>query len=98
MCLISPAVLILMVRPPLCVSRLQVSRPGLRGLGARLQRRRRGRRPLGRRGVVAGREPERADRGGAGSAAGGHAERPGEAAHAGGADSQPGGSRGRTQR
>lgn len=69
--------------------RLKVSRPGLWKHGAPAQHRGRRRRPLGRSGQGR-REPERADRGGLGQAAGRHAERPGEASHPGGSDCQPG--------
>lgn len=71
------------------ILRLQVSQPRLWKRGAPAQHRRRRRRPLGRSGESHG-EPERADRGGVGEAAGRHAERPGEAPHPGGSVCQPG--------
>lgn len=71
------------------ILRLQVSQPRLWKRGAPAQHRRRRRRPLGGSGESPG-EPERADRGGVGEAAGRHAERPGEAPHPGGSVSQPG--------
>lgn len=71
------------------ILRLQVSQPRLWKRGAPAQHRGRGRRPLGRSGESPG-EPERADRGGVGEAAGRHAERPGEAPHPGGSVCQPG--------
>lgn len=71
------------------ILRLQVSQPRLWKRGAPVQHRRRRRRPLGRSGESHG-EPERADRGGVGEAAGRHAERPGEAPHPGGSVCQPG--------
>lgn len=77
--------------PPASAStfRLKASRPGLWERGAPAQHRRRRRGPLGRRGQGR-REPERADRGGLGQAAGRHAERPGAASHPGGSDCQSG--------
>lgn len=71
------------------IRRLQVSQPGLRKHGGPAQHWRGRRRPLGRSSQRQ-REPERADRGGVGQAAGRHAERPGEAPHPGGSDCQPG--------